>query len=84
MAHLLAKGSHIVEIVEMKTRHDGEFTVAQYSNDDHLMMIFDEKYMNTDKRLKMVYLECFIMRLIHVIDKGMGALKLFFYILKNL
>ena len=65
--------------VAVKTRHDGEFTVAQYSNEDHLMMIFDEKYMNTDNRLKIIYLECFIMHLIHIIDKGMGALKLFFF-----
>ena len=63
----------------MKTRHDGEFTVAQYGNEYHSMVIFDEKYMNTDNRLKIIYLECFIMRLIHIIDKGMGALKLFFF-----
>ena len=65
--------------VVMKTRHDGEFTVAQYSNEDRLMMIFDEKYMNTDNRLKIIYLECFIIRLIHIIDKGIGTLKLFFF-----
>ena len=62
----------------MKTRHDGEFTVPQYSNEDHSMMIFDEKYMNTDNRLKIIYLECFIRRLIHIIDKGMEALFFFF------
>ena len=35
--------------------------------------------MNTDNRLKMVYLECFIMRLIHIKDKGMGALIYFIF-----